>query len=114
MYTDLSFFTCRPQFGEDASALLNLLTGHPQGHTWNKLIVAPTQLADRLIELIQREHQHAEAGRPARIIAKMNSLVDPGAIEALYAASKAGVRIDLIIRGICCLRPGVTDISENI
>ncbi len=114
LYTDLSFFTCRPEFGVDASALFNLLTGYSQGHGWKKLIVAPYDLAHRVNSLIHRERTHAEAGRPARIIAKMNSLVDPVAIEALYAASKAGVRIDLIIRGICCLRPGVPGVSENI
>ena len=114
LYTDLSFFTCRPPYGEDASALFNLLTGYSQGHDWNKLIIAPAQLADRIESLIHRERAHAEAGLPARIIAKMNSLVDPGAIEALYAASQAGVRIDLIVRGICCLRPGVPGVSENI
>ncbi|MDR3633018.1 MAG: polyphosphate kinase 1 [Isosphaeraceae bacterium] len=114
MYSDLSFFTCRPEFGEDASALFNLLTGYSQGHGWKKLIVAPYFLADRIISLIDRERRNAEAGKPARIIAKMNSLVDPAAIEALYAASRAGVRIDLIIRGICCLRPGLPGVSENI
>lgn len=113
-YTDLSFFTCRPEFGEDASALFNLLTGYSQCHDWKKLIVAPQYLADRVIQLIDREREHARAGRPARIIAKMNSLVDPGTIQALYAASQAGVRIDLIVRGICCLRPGVPGVSENI
>ena len=113
-YTDLSFFTCRPAFGEDASALFNLLTGYSRGHEWKKLVVAPMDLADRISALIERERQHALAGRPARIIGKMNSLVDPGAIEALYAASQAGVKIDLIIRGICCLRPGMPGISENI
>jgi len=113
-YTDLSLFTCRSDFGEDASALFNLLTGYSQGHGWHKLIVAPMHLADRIISLIDRERTNAEQGRPARIIAKMNSLVDPGAIEALYAASRAGVRIDLIVRGICCLRPGVPNLSENI
>ncbi|MGE3818294.1 MAG: polyphosphate kinase 1 [Isosphaeraceae bacterium] len=114
LYTDLSYFTARPEFGEDASALFNLLTGYSQGHSWNKLIVAPTDLADRIIGLIERERRNAEDGRPARIIAKMNALVDPAAIEALYAASKSGVRIDLIVRGICCLRPGVPEVSENI
>ncbi|HWE39666.1 MAG TPA: polyphosphate kinase 1 [Isosphaeraceae bacterium] len=114
IYTDLGLFTCRPEFGEDASALFNLLTGYSQGHDWKKLIIAPKFLADRIIDLIDRERRHAEAGLPARIIAKMNALVDPGAIEALYAASRAGVRIDLIIRGICCLRPGLPGVSENI
>jgi polyphosphate kinase len=113
-YTDLSFFTSRREYGEDASALFNLLTGYSQGHTWQKLRVAPMHLADHLIALIDRERRHAEAGLPARIIAKMNSLVDPGAIEALYAASRSGVRIDLIVRGICCLRPGLDGISEDI
>jgi len=114
IYTDLSFFTCRPEFGEDASALFNLLTGYSQGHAWKRLMIAPTQLADRLIALIDRERRHAEAGEPARIIAKMNSLVDPNAIIALCAASRAGVKIDLIVRGICCLRPGLPGISDNI
>ncbi len=114
IYTDLSFFTCRPEFGEDASALFNLLTGYSQGHGWKKLTVAPRDLADRLVGLIDRERRNAEAGRPARIIAKMNSLVDPHAIVALSAASRAGVRIDLIVRGICCLRPGLPGVSENI
>ncbi len=113
-YTDLSYFTCRPEFGEDASALFNLLTGYSQGHGWKKLTIAPMHLADRLIALIDRERQHAEAGRPARIIAKMNALVDPNAISALCAASQAGVKIDLIVRGICCLRPGIPGISDNI
>lgn len=114
LYTDLSFFTCRPEFGEDASALFNLLTGYSQGHDWNRLVVAPMKLADRILALIERERLNAIEGKPARIIAKMNSLVDPGAIEALYAASQAGVRIDLVVRGICCLRPGVPGVSENI
>ena len=114
VYTDLGLFTCKVEFGEDASALFNLLTGYSQGQGWKKLIVAPMHLADRVVALVDREREHAENGRPARIIAKMNSLVDPGAIEALYAASRAGVRIDLIIRGICCLRPGVPGVSEHI
>jgi polyphosphate kinase len=114
VYTDLGLFTCMPDFGEDASALFNLLTGYSQGHDWKKLVIAPYHLADRVIALIDRERRHAEEGLPARIIAKMNALVDPGAIQALYAASRAGVRIDLIVRGICCLRPGLPGISENI
>ncbi len=114
IYTDLSFFTCRPEFGEDASALFNLLTGYSQGHGWKKLTIAPMNLADRLIGLIDRERRNAEDGKPARIIAKMNSLVDPHAIVALVAAGRAGVRIDLIVRGICCLRPGLPGVSDNI
>ncbi|WP_337173068.1 polyphosphate kinase 1 [Paludisphaera sp.] len=114
LYTDLSYFTCRPEIGEDASALFNLLTGYSQGHAWKRLVVAPMDLADRLATLIRREADHARAGKPARIVAKMNSLVDPRTIALLYEASQAGVRIDLIIRGICCLRPGVPGASENI
>lgn len=114
LYTDLGLFTCRPEFGDDASALFNLLTGYSQGHDWQKLMVAPFHLVDRILEMIDRERRHAEAGRPARILAKMNALVDPRAIAALYAASRAGVQVDLIIRGICCLRPGVPGHSENI
>ena len=105
VYTDLGLFTCRPEFGEDASALFNLLTGYSMGQGWKTLIIAPMILSERLNALIDRERRHAEGGRPARIIAKMNALVDPRTIEGLYAASRAGVRIDLIIRGICCLRP---------
>jgi len=113
-YTDLSYFTCRPEIGEDASALFNLLTGYSQGNAWNKLVVAPMNLADRLSALIRREAEHAQAGLPARIVAKMNSLVDPRVITLLYEASQAGVKIDLIVRGICCLRPGVPGVSDNI
>src|SRR5262249_5240261 len=98
----------------DASALFNQLTGYTKGMDWNKLIVAPKHLANRIASLIERERAHAEAGRPARIIAKLNSLVDPTIIEMLYQASQAGVRIDLIIRGICCLRPGLPGVSEGI
>jgi polyphosphate kinase len=114
LYTDLTYFTCHAKFGEDASALFNLLTGYSQGGPWNKLVVSPMQLAGRLAALIEREADHAQAGRPARIIAKMNSLVDPHIIETLYAASAAGVKIDLVVRGICCLRPGLPGVSENI
>ena len=113
-YTDMGLFTCKEEFGEDASALFNLLTGYSQGHQWNKLIVAPMYLADRVVELIGRERQHALDGKAARIIAKMNALVDPQAIAALYEASKAGVKIDLIVRGPCCLKPGVPGVSDNI
>jgi polyphosphate kinase len=113
-YTDLSYFTCRPEFGEDASALFNLLTGYSQGGPWNKLIVAPVHLASRIGALIERETANAKAGKPARIIAKMNSLVDPSVVALLYQASMAGVKIDLIIRGICCLKTGQPGVSENI
>jgi polyphosphate kinase len=113
-YTDLSLFTCRAEFGEDASSLFNLLTGYSQGNRWNRLIVAPKHLANRIGAMIDRERTNAEAGLPARIIAKMNSLVDPTIIEMLLRAAQAGVRIDLIIRGICCLRPGIPGVSDNI
>lgn len=114
IYTDLCLMTSRPEFGEDATALFNLLTGYSQGRSWNKLVVAPLDLADRVLELIDRERRNAAKGLPARIIAKINALVDPFAIEALYNASRAGVRVDLIVRGICCLRPGIPGVSENI
>jgi polyphosphate kinase len=114
LYTDLSLFTCRPDFGEDATNLFNLLTGICQFQGTRKLIVAPFDLRERVLALIQRESQHASSGLPARIVAKMNALVDPEVIEALYQASQAGVKVDLIVRGICCLRPGVPGVSENI
>jgi polyphosphate kinase len=114
LYTDLSFFTCRPDFGEDATNLFNLLTGICQFQGTRKLIVSPFELRERVLALIQREAQHAANGLPARIVAKMNALVDPGVIEVLNQASQAGVKIDLIVRGICCLRPGVAGVSENI
>ncbi len=113
-YTDLSFFTCRPELGEDASSLFNLLTSCTAPATWKKLVVAPLGLHERVLGLIERESQYARAGRPARIVAKMNSLVDPDVILALYRASHAGVKIDLSVRGICCLRPGIPGVSENI
>ncbi|HVR34221.1 MAG TPA: polyphosphate kinase 1 [Methylomirabilota bacterium] len=114
LYTDVGFFTCDPDFGEDATNLFNLLTGICQFQGTRKLLVAPFELHDRLLTLIQREADHARRGLPARLIAKMNSLVDRQIIEALYLASQAGVKIDLIVRGICCLRPRVRGLSENI
>jgi len=114
LYTDLSLLTCRPEFGEDATNLFNLLTGICQFQGMSKLIVAPFDLHTKMLQLIAREAANAKRGLPARIIAKFNSLVEPELIEALYAASKAGVKIELIIRGICCLRPGVPGLSENI
>ena len=114
VYGDLGLFTSRPSFGADLTALFNLLTGatHPQG--FHHLLLAPGDLRDGLVARIRREAGHARAGRPARIIAKMNALVDRRLIEELYEASEAGVRIDLIVRGICCLRPEVPGLSANI
>jgi polyphosphate kinase len=114
IYTDLGLLTCNAEFGEDATNLFNLLTGICQFQPTRKLLVAPFDLHSRMLRLIRRETDHARRGLPARIIAKMNSLVDTAVIEALYAASQAGVRIDLIVRGICCLRPGKKGLSENI
>jgi polyphosphate kinase len=114
LYTDLGLLTCRPEFGEDATNLFNLLTGICQFQSMKKLMVAPFDLHGRLLQLIGREAQNAEKGIPARIIAKMNSLVERQMIGALYHASQAGVKIDLIVRGICCLRPGIKGVSENI
>jgi polyphosphate kinase len=114
LYTDLSLLTCRPEIGEDATNLFNLLTGICQFQGMQKLVVAPFDLHARMRQCIQREAENATRGLPARIIAKMNSLVEPELIESLYRASQAGVKIDLIVRGICCLRPGVKGVSENI
>jgi polyphosphate kinase len=114
LYTDLSLLTSRSEFGEDATNLFNLLTGICQFQGMNKLVLAPFELHTKLLQLIAREAANAKRGLPARIIAKFNSLVEPELIEALYAASQSGVKIDLIIRGICCLRPGVPGLSENI
>jgi polyphosphate kinase len=114
LYSDLGLLTCRESFGEDLTELFNLLTGYTHPRGFNHLIVAPFQLRDAVIERIRREAEHARAGRPARLIAKMNSLVDVRLIEELYAASQAGVETDLIVRGICCLRPGVPGLSDRI
>ena len=114
VYGDLGLFTSRESFGEDLTALFNLLTGYTEPPGFHHLLLAPTDLRDGLVERIRREADHARAGRHARIIAKMNGLADRRIIEELYAASAAGVRIDLIVRGICCLRPGVPGLSENI
>jgi len=114
LYTDLGLFTCKPEFGEDATNLFNLLTGICQYQGSRKLLVAPFDLHRRILQLIEREAANAGQGLPARIIVKLNSLVDPPVIEALYRASQAGVKIELIVRGICGLRPGLAGISENI
>ena len=114
VYTDMGIFTADDAIAEDVSALFNLLTGYSQGHNWNKLIVAPEELHRRTIQLIEEQTRLAESGEPARIFAKLNSLVDRRTIEALYRASQAGVPIELVIRGICCLRPQIDGLSENI
>ena len=114
IYTDLGLLTAREELGDDAGTLFNLLTGICQFQPMKKLLVAPFSLHDRMMELIENETQNAHDGLPARIIAKMNALVDPQIIEALYRASQAGVEIQLIIRGVCCLRAGVPGLSERI
>ena len=114
LYGDIGIFTSRESFGEDLTELFNLLTGYTRPHGFHHLLLAPGSLREGLIERIRREADHARAGRPARIIAKMNGLVDRRLIEELYEASGAGVRIDLIVRGICCLRPEVPGLSDNI
>jgi polyphosphate kinase len=114
IYTDFGLFTCRRKFGEDASALFNFLTGYSYGHAWHRFTIAPQDLHRRILDLIGRETERAQKGQEARITAKLNALVDSEVIEALYRASQAGVRIDLVIRGSCCLRPGIPGISENI
>ena len=114
VYGDLGLFTCRESFGEDLTELFNLLTGYTRPRGFHNLLLAPTDLRDELVARIRREADHARARRPARIIAKMNGLVDRRLIEELYGASEAGVRIDLIVRGICCLRPAVPGLSSRI
>ena len=114
LYTDLSLLTCRTEFGEDATHLFNLLTGICQFQGTRRLLVAHFQMHGRLLELIERETANAKEGLPAKIIAKMNALVDTQLIDALYRASQAGVEIDLVVRGICCLRPGVPGMSDRI
>lgn len=114
LYTDLGLLTCHPRFGEEATHIFNVMTGLCAYREGTVFLVAPFNLHDRMLKLIRRETAHAKAGLPARIIAKMNALVEPTIIDALYEASQAGVPIDLIVRGICCLRPGVPGLSETI
>ena len=114
LYTDVGMFTCSEQIGEDATALFNMLSGYSEPRGWNKLSVAPLWLKDRFLSLINREAEHAAAGRESRIIAKINALCDPDIIKALYSASRAGVQTDLIVRGICSLKAGVPGVSDNI
>lgn len=113
-YTDFGLFTCKAEVGTDVSELFNLLTGFSRQKSYRKLLVAPANMRPQFLALIHREAEHARAGHPARVIAKMNALVDAETIAALYDASRAGVEIDLIVRGICCLRPGVPEVSERI
>ena len=114
LYTDCGILTCDPQIGEDATAVFNMLSGYSEPLAWNKLSVAPLWLRGRFLRMIHREEEHAREGRPGHIMAKMTSLCDKEIITALYQASCAGVKIEMIIRGICCLKAGVTGMSENI
>ena len=114
LYTDCGIFTCDERFGEDATAVFNMLSGYSEPKKWNRLIVAPIWMKNRFLQLIEREAEHAKQGKPAEITAKMNSLCDPAIIAALYYASSCGVQINLLVRGICCLRTGIPGISENI
>ncbi|CAN5656242.1 polyphosphate kinase 1 [soil metagenome] len=114
LYTDFGLLTCDPDLGADVAELFNLLTGFSTQRLWRKLWVAPDTLRAQLLGAIGREAEHALAGRPSGIVAKMNALVDPEIIRALYTASRAGVTIDLAVRGVCCLRPGVVGVSDRI
>ncbi len=114
IYTDLGLLTCNPEIGADASDLFNFLTGYSRQRCYRKLLVAPVNLRERLSGLIEREIAHASSGRGGRLIFKLNAVVDPTMIDLLYRAAQAGVQIELIARGICCLRPGVSGLSETI
>ena len=114
LYTDCGILTCSEPIGEDATAVFNMLSGYSEPKNWNRLVLAPLWLRDTFMRLIRRETEHARNREPARIVAKMNSLCDKEIIAALYEASAAGVEIDLVIRGICCLKTGIPGISETI
>lgn len=114
LYTDFGLFSCREELGADVTDVFNFLTGYSRQKSYRQLLVAPVNMRDRFLQLIHREIENAQNGLSGRIVAKMNSLVDPQIIATLYEASRAKVQIDLIIRGVCCLRPGLKDISENI
>lgn len=113
-YTDLGYFTCNPDFADDVSALFNYLTGYSELPVWKKLIVAPSRMQDFMIEMIEKEAQFQRTGKGGRIIAKINGLLEPAVVQTVYRASQAGVKIDLICRGICALRPGIPGVSENV
>jgi polyphosphate kinase len=114
LYTDLGLFTCKADFTDDATALFNYLTGYCELPQWRKLVVAPSRMQTFMLEKIAQEVAHQQAGREGRIIAKINGLLEPAMVQALYRASQAGVKIDLVCRGICALRPGLPGLSENI
>ena len=114
VYSDIGLFTCRETFGQDLTELFNLLTGYTRPQRFNHLVLAPLGLRESFLSHIRKEAEHARAGKPARLIAKVNSLIDPSIIEELYLAAEAGVQIDLIVRGMCSLRPGVPGLSERI
>ena len=114
LYTDLGLFSCREDLGADLTDLFNYLTGYSRQKSYRQLLVAPVNMRDRFMNLIYREIENTQKGLSGRIVAKMNSLIDPRIITALYEASRAGVKIDLIVRGTCCLRPGLKNVSENI
>ncbi|MFN7926304.1 MAG: polyphosphate kinase 1, partial [Bryobacteraceae bacterium] len=114
LYTDIGLFTCDPDIGADASDLFNYLTGYSAKRSYRKLLVAPVSLRDALEELVRREIEHVREGREGHLVFKTNALADARIIRLLYEASKAGVKVDLIVRGICCLRPGIPELSENI
>lgn len=114
LYTDMGLFTCSESIASDVSALFNVLTGYSKSPNWNKIAAAPTDLREMFVKNIEKETLNASLGKPAKIIAKMNSLVDKGIIKSLYKASMAGVEIELIVRGICCLKTGIKGISDNI
>jgi polyphosphate kinase len=114
LYTDFSYFTDDPNLAEDATDLFNYLTGYSEQVEYSELLVAPLTLRDKIVALIREQAELAREGQPARISCKMNSLTDPDIIEELYLASQAGVKIEMVIRGICCLKPGLEGISENI
>ncbi len=114
IYTDLSLMTCDSEMGDDASALFNLLTGYSLQKEWRKFLIAPGTLRTKLSQYIDQAIRNHSEDNPSRIIMVMNSLVDPAMIRSLYQASMAGVKVDLVIRGICCLKPGLKGVSENI